>query len=55
MTGMAFWTAGQFFIERAYVLLVFAGVWALMQGITDIVRAFTVQRLHESLGEDPAR
>ena len=55
MTGMAFWTAGQFFIERAYVLLVFAGVWALMQGITDIVRAFTVRRVHESLGEDPAR
>ena len=55
MTGMAFWTAGQFFIERAYVLLVFAGVWALMQGITDIVRAFTVRRLHETLGEGPAR
>jgi uncharacterized membrane protein HdeD (DUF308 family) len=55
MTGMAFWTAGQFFIERAYVLLVFAGVWALMQGITDIVRAFTVRRVHETLGEDPAR
>jgi len=52
---MAFWTAGQFFIERAYVLLVFAGVWALMQGITDIVRAFTVRRLHETLGEDAAR
>ena len=55
MTGMAFWTAGQFFIERAYVLLVFAGFWALMQGITDIVRAFTVRRLRETLGEDPAR
>jgi hypothetical protein len=26
-----------------------------MQGITDIVRAFTVRRLHETLGEDPAR
>ena len=54
MTSLAFWTAGQFFVERAYVLLVFAGVWALMQGITDIVRAFTVRRLHETLGEDPA-
>ena len=55
MTGLAFWTAGQFFVERAYVLLVFAGFWALMQGITDIVRAFAVRRLHQTLGEDPAR
>ena len=55
MTGLAFWTAGQFFVERAYVLLVFAGFWALMQGITDISRAFTVRRLHETLGEDAPR
>jgi uncharacterized membrane protein HdeD (DUF308 family) len=47
MTGLAFWTAGQFFVERAYALLVLAGLWALMQGITDIARAFTVRRLHE--------
>ena len=49
MTIMAFWTAGQFFVTRAYVLLVFAGVWALMQGITDIVRAFSVRRMHQEL------
>ena len=55
MTVLAFWTAGQFFAERAYVLLVFAGIWALMQGITDIARAYTVRRLHEALGEDEAR
>ena len=55
MTGLAFWTAGQFFVERAYVLLVLAGVWALMQGITDIARAFTVRRLHDARGEDAAR
>jgi uncharacterized membrane protein HdeD (DUF308 family) len=46
---LAFWTAGQFFIEKAYVLLVFAGIWALMQGITDIVRAFAVRGMHEEL------
>jgi hypothetical protein len=51
MTGMAFWTAGQFFIEKAYVLLVFAGLWALMQGIENIVRAFEVRRLHEQLDD----
>jgi uncharacterized membrane protein HdeD (DUF308 family) len=49
MTALAFWTAGQFFIEKAYVLLVFAGIWALMQGITDIVRAFAVRGVHEEL------
>jgi uncharacterized membrane protein HdeD (DUF308 family) len=49
MTGLAFWTAGQFFIEKAYLLLVFAGIWALMQGITDIVRAFQVREVRKQL------
>jgi uncharacterized membrane protein HdeD (DUF308 family) len=31
------------------VLLVFAGIWALMQGITSIVRAFQIRALHEEL------
>jgi uncharacterized membrane protein HdeD (DUF308 family) len=44
---LAFWTGGQFFIEKAYVLLVFAGIWSLMQGITDIIRAFQVKKLGE--------
>ena len=43
MIVLAFWTSGQFFIERAYTLLVFAGIWALMQGITDIIRAFQMR------------
>jgi uncharacterized membrane protein HdeD (DUF308 family) len=45
MIILAFWTSGQFFIEKAYMLLVFAGIWALMRGISDIVRAFTVRSL----------
>jgi len=49
MTGLAFWTSGQFFIHKAYVLLVFAGIWALMQGITSIVRAFAIRAAHETL------
>ena len=49
MTGLAFWTSGQFFIEKEYVLLVFAGMWALMHGITSIVRALQVRALHEEL------
>ena len=40
---------GQFFTEKAYVLLVFAGIWALMEGINDIVRAFAIWGLHEEV------
>jgi uncharacterized membrane protein HdeD (DUF308 family) len=49
MTALAFWTSGQFFIHKAYVLLVFAGIWALMQGVTNIVRAFEIRALREEL------
>ena len=49
MTILAFWTSGQFFIEKAYVLLVFAGIWALMASVTDIVRAFVLLRAHEEV------
>ena len=49
MTVMAFWTAGQLLFEKAYILLVFAGVWALMEGITSITRAFAVRGLDEAL------
>ena len=43
MLVLAFWTSGQFFIHKAYALLVFAGIWALLQGITEIVRAFRLR------------
>ena len=49
MTALAFWTEGQFFISKAYVLLVFAGIWALMQGITTIVRAAAIRAVREEL------
>lgn len=49
MTALAFWTSGQFFIHKAYVLLVFAGIWALMQGITTMVRAFQIRAVREEL------
>jgi uncharacterized membrane protein HdeD (DUF308 family) len=50
MIILAFWTGGQFFIERAYVLLVFAGIWALMEGVTDIVKAFQLRSLSKAAG-----
>jgi uncharacterized membrane protein HdeD (DUF308 family) len=49
MVVMAFWTSGQFLIEKAYTLLVFAGIWALMQGVTDIVRAFAMRSARDQL------
>jgi uncharacterized membrane protein HdeD (DUF308 family) len=49
MIILAYWTSGQFFIEKAYTLLVFAGIWALMHGVGDIVRAFAVRSLHKAL------
>ena len=49
MTTLAFWTSGQFFVHKAYVLLVFAGIWALMQGTTNIVRAFEIRALRAEL------
>jgi len=51
MIVLAFWTGGQFFIEKAYVLLVFAGIWALMHGVTDIVRAFQIRSVGRALAE----
>jgi uncharacterized membrane protein HdeD (DUF308 family) len=47
MVILAFWTSGQFFVTKAYTLLVFAGIWALMQGVTDIVRAFQIRALKD--------
>jgi uncharacterized membrane protein HdeD (DUF308 family) len=45
MVMLAFYTGGQFFIEKAYLLLIFAGIWALMAGVTDIVRAFQIRKM----------
>src|ERR1700759_309956 len=48
MVILAFWVSGEFFLDRAATLLVFAGAWALMKGITDIVRAFQMRDLTSS-------
>ena len=48
MIILAFWTSGQLFIHKAYVLVVFAGIWALLQGITEIVRAFAIRSINKS-------
>lgn len=45
MVILGFYTGGAFFIEKAFVLLVFAGMWALLTGVTDIMRAFQIRRV----------
>jgi uncharacterized membrane protein HdeD (DUF308 family) len=55
MTGMAFWVSGQFFIVRAYTLLIFVGIWAMTTGIIDIVRAFQIREMGQALGRRPGR
>jgi uncharacterized membrane protein HdeD (DUF308 family) len=51
MIILGFWTAGQFFIEKAYILLVFAGIWALFHGVTDIIKAFQIRRITKTVEE----
>jgi uncharacterized membrane protein HdeD (DUF308 family) len=47
MLIIAFWTSGQFFFQKAYTLLVFAGIWALMRGIMDIIKGFQARGLRD--------
>jgi uncharacterized membrane protein HdeD (DUF308 family) len=51
MIVLAFWTGGQFFIHRAYVLLVFAGIWAMFAGVNDFFRAFQLRELGKAARE----
>jgi uncharacterized membrane protein HdeD (DUF308 family) len=53
MIVLAFWTGGQFFIDKAYVLLVFAGIWAMFHGVNDIFRAFQIRELGKLVGRAP--
>jgi uncharacterized membrane protein HdeD (DUF308 family) len=45
MVVLAFWVSGQYFLVRAYTLLIFAGIWAMTAGVIDIVRAFQIRDL----------
>jgi uncharacterized membrane protein HdeD (DUF308 family) len=53
MIIVAFWTGGQFFIEKQYILLVFAGIWALFHGVGDLIKAFAIRRLRDLPAADP--
>ena len=45
MLLLGFWAGGQFLSTQAYTLLVFAGIWALFHGISDIVKAFAIKTI----------
>jgi uncharacterized membrane protein HdeD (DUF308 family) len=55
MMVLAFWVSGQFFVVRAYTLLIFAGIWAMTTGIIDIVRAFEIREVARELGRHSRR
>jgi uncharacterized membrane protein HdeD (DUF308 family) len=43
MIFLGFWLGNQFLFTKAETLLVFAGVWALMRGIIDVINAFRLR------------
>jgi uncharacterized membrane protein HdeD (DUF308 family) len=49
MTVIAFWVSDKLFIERAYTLLIFAGIWAMMNGVIAIIRAFQIREVGQAL------
>ena len=55
MVVLGFWVSGQFFVVRAYTLLIFAGIWAMTTGIINIVRAFHIRDVGQELGRHPLR
>ena len=45
MIALAFWLGNQFIFAKAETLLVFAGAWALVRGIIDIIQSFQIKKL----------
>jgi uncharacterized membrane protein HdeD (DUF308 family) len=54
MIGLGFWAASQLLATQAFALLFFAGIWALLKGITDIFKAFQIRRLGELVAASPS-
>jgi uncharacterized membrane protein HdeD (DUF308 family) len=53
MIVLAFWVSGQFFLVRAYTLLIFAGIWAMTTGVIAIIRAFQIREVGQKLSRLP--
>jgi uncharacterized membrane protein HdeD (DUF308 family) len=45
MVIIAFWAGSQLLVTKVYTLLVFAGIWAMLHGITDMIKAFQVKKV----------
>src|SRR5215204_189951 len=45
MIVLACGAGGQFFIDRAFLRLVFGAIWAMFHGVNDIFRAFQIRQL----------
>ena len=45
MVVLAFWSSAQFLVTKGYVLLLFSGIWALLHGVTDIVKSFEIRKI----------
>ncbi len=48
---LGFWLANQWFFTKAETLLVFAGVWAMMKGILDIINSFRLRSAGKLIAE----
>ena len=46
---LGFWASQQFFPARAVLILIWVGFAALLRGITEIVLAFQIHRLHKAV------
>lgn len=47
MVVLGFMSSGQLLVEKLFTLIIFVGMWMLMKGIVDIVRAFQVKKLRK--------
>jgi len=45
MVVLAFWSSAQFLTTKAYTLLLFSGIWALLHGVTDIIKSFEIRKI----------
>jgi len=45
MVVLAFWSSAQFLTTKAYFLLLFSGIWALLHGVIDIVKSFEIRKI----------
>lgn len=55
MIALGFWAGGQFLATQAYTLLIFAGIWALLHGIGDLIKGFAIKRIGDTVAASVAR